>query len=77
MALESTDDLKDMPHIVVLKTKDGAQVFAQVFEYEGPGCMESAHVFAQKLAIERPDGQVLVAMLYRRMIGPEAPLDML
>lgn len=68
MALESTDDLKDMPHIVVLKTKAGAQVF----EYEGPGCMEAAHAFAQKLATERSDGQVLVAMRYRKITGPDA-----
>ena len=72
MALESTEDLKDMPHIVVLKTKTGAQVF----EYEGPGCMEAAHDFAQKLVIERGDGQVLVAMLYRKITGADA-LDML
>ena len=68
MALESTDDLKDMPHIVVLKTKADAQVF----EYEGPGCLEAAHAFALKLAIEREDGQVLVAMRYRKITGPDA-----
>jgi len=68
MALESTDNLKDMPHIVVLKTTSGAQVF----EYEGPGCMVAANAFAMKLAIERPDSQVLVAMQYRTITGPDA-----
>jgi len=72
MPLESTDDLKDMPHIVVMKTRAGAQVF----EYDGPGCMEAAHAFAQKLAIERKDAQILVAMSYRTITGPDA-LDML
>ena len=68
MALTSTDDLKDMPHVVILKTKQGAQVF----EYEGPSCMEEANVFAMKLFAERPDGQVLVARRYRKLTGLDA-----
>ena len=68
MALESTNDLKDMPHLVVLKTSTGVQIF----EYEGPGCLKAAHDFAERLAIERGDAQVLVAMRYRRITGPEA-----
>jgi hypothetical protein len=68
MALETTDDLKDLPHIVVLRTKAGVQMF----EYSGTGCMEAAHEFAQKLAFERDDGQVLVAMCYRRLTGQNA-----
>lgn len=68
MALESTDDLKDMPHVVILRTDAGCQVF----DYAGPGCMERAHDFAMKLSHERPDGCVTVAMRYRQMYGVAA-----
>ena len=67
----TTDELKDLPHVVILKTASGAQVF----EYEGPGCMLAAHDFAQKLAIERDDGQVLVAMRYRKITGGECKMN--
>jgi hypothetical protein len=69
MSIKITDDLKDMPHIVVLKTPGGGLL---LHEYEGPGCMEEAHAFAQKLSMEREDGQVLVAMRYRKITGPDA-----
>ena len=68
MALESTDDLKDMPHIVVLRTDSGCQCF----DYKGPGCMERAHEFAVKLSRERRDACVTVAMRYRQLYGINA-----
>ena len=64
----TTDDLKDLPHIVVLRTNSGYQVF----DYSGPGCMGRAHGFAMKLSSERPDACVTVAMRYRQIYCVEA-----
>jgi hypothetical protein len=65
----TTDDLQDLPHLVVLKPSHGSP---QLFPYEGPGCMERAHEFAQKLSLEWHDGTVEVAMRYRRITGSAA-----
>jgi hypothetical protein len=64
----STDDLKDLPHIVVVKTDSGLQMK----EFDGEGCMERAHEFAVAIGTERTDAVVLIAMRYRRITGPDA-----
>ncbi|MBT9571431.1 hypothetical protein PTW32_01710 [Dechloromonas agitata] len=64
----STDDLKDLPHLVIIKTDSGFQMK----EFEGEGCMERAHEFAETIGTERSDAVVLVAMHYRKITGPDA-----
>ena len=64
----TTNDLKDLPHIVVLRTNSDCQCF----DYSGPGCMERAHMFAVKLSSERPEACVTVAHRYRQIYSAEA-----
>jgi hypothetical protein len=64
----TTDDLRALPHIVVLSTL----TVTRLFEFEGADCQERAHVFAQKLALEHHDGRVIVAAAYRTITGPRS-----
>ena len=64
----TTDDLKDLPHVVVLRTDTGCQCF----DYSGPAAMQRANEFAMKLFSERPDACVTVAMRYRQLYSSQA-----
>jgi hypothetical protein len=62
----STDDLKDLPHVVIVedhKTLD-------ITEFEGEGCMEKAHEHGQRRAMENRDAKVMVCFRIRTITGP-------
>lgn len=69
MAIESTDDLKDLPHVVILRRGNEMTIR----EFAGAGCMERAHDYAQREALGARDVEALVAMRYRRIGGPGVP----
>jgi hypothetical protein len=65
----STDDLKDMSHMVVVQN----QTTLEMTEFEGAGCMERAHVFATQAALNNPGCRVIIGMRYRTMTQPDYP----
>jgi hypothetical protein len=62
----TTDDLKELPHVVIVLMSDGSRVVE--FERETqPSPMEAAHDYAQKAALEVRHGRVLVAARVRTL----------
>ena len=63
MSSISTDDLKGLPHILVLKSESELKVI----EFTGEDAMERAHEAAQELALKDWPGCITVAVRVRQL----------
>lgn len=63
MADISTDDLKGLPHMVILKS----ETELKVIEFTGDDAMEKAHEAAQDMAMKGWPGCITVAVRIRQL----------
>jgi hypothetical protein len=66
----STDDLKDIPHVVTITDHEGLAL--ETLDFEGTGCMEAAHLWAQTHSMQMRGVVVTVACRVRRITTPPA-----
>ncbi len=59
----STDDLKELPHIVILQSDTEIKVLT----FTGENAMEQAHVCASKMALHNYPGSITVAARVRQL----------
>ncbi|MBF8281287.1 MAG: hypothetical protein HW378_202 [Anaerolineales bacterium] len=63
----STDDLRGLPHLVILKS----ETELKVIEFTGDGAMEKAHEAAQYMALKDWPGCITVAVRVRQICSME------
>lgn len=63
MANISTDDLKGLPHMLILKS----ETELKVIEFTGEDAMEKAHEAAQDMALKDWPGCITVAVRVRQL----------
>lgn len=62
----STDDLKGLPHMVILKS----ETELKIVEFTGDDAMEKAHEQAQQFVIKDWPGCITVAVRIRQLCSP-------